>query len=255
MQDNPLVSIITVTYNSDKYINDTIESILNQTYNNIEYIIVDGLSTDNTLDIINSYKHKFNGRMKLISEKDKGIYDAMNKGILKAEGEIIGILNSDDFYVSNFVIEKVVNTFLNNNIDSVYSDLEYVDPINTDKIIRKWKAGKYIKGKYILGWHPPHPTFFVKKEIYDTYGAFDLNFEIASDYEIMLRFLEKYNISTYYIPEILIKMRMGGKSNANLQNIFKANLESLKALKKNRLKGSFITIICKLFRKLLQYLI
>ena len=254
MSDKTLVSIITVCYNSEEYIEDTINSVLNQTYNNIEYIIIDGNSDDNTLDIIKEYEKKFDNGIKYISEEDQGIYDAMNKGLKLATGDIIGILNSDDFYAHENVIEKVVNNFLANDIEALYSDLVYVAPDDPKKIIRNWQAGEYKKGKYKQGWHPPHPTLFVKKEVYDKYGNFDLDYDIAADYDIMLRFLEKYNISTLYIPEVFIKMRIGGESSKNFKSILVNSWECYKVLKKNDLEGGAFTILFKLLWKATQYI-
>jgi glycosyltransferase len=244
------VSIITVVYNNKDTIKDAIESVLNQTYKNIEYIIIDGGSIDGTVEIIKSYGNKID---KFISEKDNGIYDAMNKGIKLATGDIVGILNSDDFYASNDIIEKVVNEFKEKKVDSVYGDLVYVNAKNTDKIVRYWKSKPFKEGLFKKGWHPAHPTFFVKKEIYDKYGIFNLDFKIAADYELMLRFLEKYKISSSYISEIFVKMRVGGESNQSIKNIIKANIESYKAWKVNDLKISSIRMFAKPLSKVFQY--
>jgi glycosyltransferase len=250
------ISIITVSYNSSKTIKDTFDSVLNQTYNNIEYIVIDGNSKDNTVEIIKSYEIKFKEKgieFKWISEKDDGLYDAMNKGIKIATGKYIGILNSDDFYCDNFIIEKVVKTLEKNKTDSLYANLYYVDAKDTNKIIRNWKSQRFKDNLFKNGWHPAHPTFFVKKEIYEKYGIFNLNYKIAADYEIMLRFLEKYKISTQFLDEYLVKMRLGGESNQSIKNIIKANNECYNAWKDNGLKISKLFIIKKLFRKILQY--
>ena len=244
------ISIITVVYNNKETIKDAIESVLSQTYKNIEYIIIDGGSNDGTIDIIRSYGNKIDV---FISEPDNGLYDAMNKGIKLSTGDVIGILNSDDFYVNKFVIEKAANKFKETNCDSLYGDLVYVDYNNTNKVIRYWKSRPFENNLFQKGWHPPHPTFFVKKEIYDKYGLFDLNFKIAADYEIMLRFLEKYKISSIYIPEVLVKMRIGGKSNKSLKNILLANIESYNAWKKNNLSISPFNIMLKPISKITQY--
>jgi len=245
------ISIITVVYNNKNTIKDAIESVLNQTYKNIEYIVVDGDSRDGTVEIIKSYGDKID---KFITELDNGIYDAMNKGIKLATGDVIGILNSDDFYLNNNIIEKVVHEFQNKKVDSVYGDLIYVDNKDTNKIVRYWKSKEYKKGLFKTGWHPAHPTFFVKKEIYENYGLFDLNFKIAADYEIMLRFLEKYKITVEYIPEVLVKMRIGGESNRSIKNILKANIECYKAWKINDLKPPIFLIFIKPLNKLKQFL-
>lgn len=243
------VSIITITYNSELTLVDTINSVLNQTYQDIEYIIVDGKSTDKTLSIIDSYKEKIS---KFISEKDKGLYDALNKGISMATGDIIGIIHSDDFYTSNNVIENIVNTFKVNQADAVYADLYYVDKDDTNNIHRKWKSGNYKHGMFLNGWMPPHPTFFVKKSVYEKYGSFNLKLVSAADYELMLRFIHKHQIKLAYLPEFIIKMRVGGKSNVSLKNRIRANNEDRKAWKINGLKPRFYTLYAKPLRKIIQ---
>ena len=244
------ISIITATYNSEKTILDTIVSVNNQTYPYIEHIIVDGKSKDDTLKIIESVPNRVK---KIISETDKGIYDAMNKGIDLATGDVIGILNSDDFYNSPTIIQEIMSVFENQNCDAVYGDLVYVDNENTNKVIRYWKSQKYSKGLFKKGWHPAHPTFFVKREVYDRYGKFNLKYKIAADYEIMLRFIEKYGIKMIYLPKIIVKMRVGGASNQGIKNIIQANKESYVAWNDNQLKISLIQFLRKPFSKILQY--
>lgn len=245
------ISIITITYNSESTIRDTIESVLNQDYKDIEYIIVDGLSNDNTLNIIGEYKNRIS---KIISEKDKGLYDALNKGIAIATGDVVGIIHSDDFYTSNDVITKVANTFMVNHCDAVYADLYYVDKKDTSKIFRKWKSGQYKSGAFIKGWMPPHPTFFVKNGCYTKYGVFNLQLKSAADYELMLRFIHKYRIKLAYLPEFIIKMRVGGKSNVSIKNRLRANSEDRKAWEINGLKPHFYTLYLKPLRKIIQLL-
>ena len=242
------VSIITPTFNSTKTIKDTLESVKNQTYPDIEHIIIDGNSTDNTLDIIKKYPHI----VKCISESDQGIYHAMNKGIRVATGEIIAILNSDDFYITPLTIEKVVNTFKSKMPLSIYGDLNYVERFNTDNVVRKWKAGEIKQSKFIFGWMPPHPALFIKKEVYDRYGVFDTTFKCASDYELMLRFLYKNKINSIYIPEVLVKMRTGGVTNSSLIYILKSILEINKAWKVNDLQSFIFTPVLKPLRKIFQ---
>ena len=243
------VSIITITYNSEETLIETIDSVLNQTYKNIEYIIVDGASTDDTVSIVHSYKDKIT---KFVSEKDKGLYDALNKGISMATGDVVGILHSDDFYTNHHVIQNVVNAFKTGNADAVYADLFYVDKDDTHKIHRKWKSGHYKHGMFRHGWMPPHPTFFVKREIYEKYGHFNLDLVSAADYELMLRFIHKHQIKLAYLPEFIIKMRVGGKSNLNLKNRIRANKEDRKAWKINGLKPYFYTTYLKPLRKIIQ---
>ncbi len=228
------ISVITATYNNEATVKDTISSVASQTYDNIEHIIIDGKSSDNTLSIIKKNTGKIS---KIISESDNGIYDALNKGIQNASGEIIGFLHADDLYADNTVIEKVADLFAETNTDSIYGDLLYVSKENVDKIIRYWKAGEYTFSKLKKGWMPPHPTFFVKKEIYDRYGLFDTSFTISADYDIILRFLGKEKISIAYLPEVMIKMRIGGESNKNIKNILRKMKEDVRALRKNKLGG------------------
>lgn len=248
------LSIITVAYNSASTIRDTIESVLFQIHPNIEYIIVDGLSNDNTVDIIKEYELHFNGRMKWISEKDNGIYDAMNKGIRMSTGDVVGILNSDDFYIDNGVVKEVVSTFIDKNVDSLYTDLFLVDNEDTNKIIRNCTYRNFKKGLFYKGWHPPHPSFFVKKEIYEKYGYFDLSYKIAADYEFMLRVLEKNLISTTYLPIHTIKMRNGGASTSSLERIILSQNECILAFKRNNLKvNRVIYFFGKYKQKLHQY--
>ena len=213
------------------------------------YIIVDGKSTDNSLSIIESYKDKIS---KVISEKDKGLYDALNKGIALATGDLIGIIHSDDFYTNNFVIEKIVKSIEENNSDAVYADLYYVDKVYTNKIFRKWKSGNYTYGQFINGWMPPHPTFFAKRSCYEKFGSFNLSFVSAADYELMLRFIHKHKIKLAYLPEFIIKMRVGGKSNVSLKNRIRANNEDRKAWIINGLKPKFYTLYAKPLRKIIQ---
>ena len=245
------VSIITATYNSAKTIVDTILSVNKQNYDDIEHIIIDGGSKDNTLELINSTPNIVTN---IVSESDKGIYDAMNKGITLATGDIIGILNSDDFYISTDVITSVVNEMKQKDLDAVYGDLEYVDEEDTDKVVRYWKSKYYKAGLFKKGWHPAHPTFFVKKEVYDKYGNFNLKYKIGADYEIMLRFIEKNKIKVGYIPKTLVRMRVGGASNQSIKNIIKANKECYKAWKDNGLSVSPFIFLRKPFSKLLQYI-
>ena len=251
MTRNPLlVSIITTVLNGKKTIEDTINSILSQSFNNIEYIIVDGGSTDGTIEIVDKYKSKIS---KFISEKDKGIYDGMNKGIKLATGDIVGILNSDDVYASDDVIETVVKEMEGKNADVCWGDLVYVAKDNSNRSIRHWKSSEFQKGKFKKGWVPPHPTFFVRKFVYEKYGYFNLSFPIAADYELMLRFLEKEGIKSCYIPRILVKMRTGGESNKNVKNIIKQNIECYKAWGVNGLKITPFNIILKPLLKIGQF--
>jgi len=244
------ISIITVSKNAINNIKQCIDSILSQTYRNVEYIVIDGASTDGTVNIIKQY----NGRIsKWISEEDSGIYDAMNKGINIASGDIVGFLNSDDIYTGPDILELVAETFQTNNTDSCYGDLVYVSKDDTNQVIRNWKSREFNYELFKNGWHPPHPTFFVKKNVYDKYGVFDTKYKIGADYALMLKFLIKHKISVKYIPEVLVKMRVGGSSNKNLFNILRANLECYKAWREYGLNVSPLFILKKPFSKLIQY--
>ncbi|MFK7813540.1 MAG: glycosyltransferase family 2 protein [Maribacter sp.] len=245
------VSIITVCYNSFETLESTILSVRNQTYGDIEYIIVDGASTDGTLDIIKKYETVVS---KWVTEPDQGLYDAMNKGIAMATGEIIALINSDDLFCDNNAINKVVNIFNEKpNLDSVYADLYYVAQDDINKIVRTWKTGQKRAFKY--GWHPAHPTLYLKKNVYEKYGFFNLDFKLAADFEIMLRFIQKHKISTYYLQESLVKMRLGGATNNSLGNIRNGNIECLRAFNVNDLKvNSFLYPMYRVLPKLLQFI-
>lgn len=244
------VSIITVTYNSEKYIAKCVESVNRQSYPEIEHVIIDGASNDNTLQNIENTPNRVN---KLISEPDKGIYDAMNKGLDLATGEIIAILNSDDFFADKKVVEDMVNIFQTTQCEACYADLDYVNVNDLEKIQRRWKAGKYNDGSFYNGWMPPHPTVFIKREIYEKYGNFNLELGTAADYEIMLRFIHKHNIKVEYLPRTLVKMRTGGASNASILSRLKANKNDRKAWKVNGLKPRIYTLLLKPLRKVSQF--
>lgn len=244
------VSIITATYNSADTVRDTIECIQRQTYDQIEHVIVDGHSTDGTMEIIQSYRNKLGH---VISEPDDGIYDAMNKGIQLTSGDIIGILNSDDFYINDQVIEKVVQAFDEHQVDSVYGDLQYVHPKETWRVVRNWKAGRFSRHRFLYGWMLPHPTFFVRRSVYEKFGYFNLSLSSAADYELMLRVLYKNKISTHYIQEVLVRMRTGGNSNASLKNRLLANKEDREAWRINGLQPRFYTTLLKPIRKIGQF--
>lgn len=218
---NLKISIITVCFNSATTIENTIVSVAGQKNVDVEHIIVDGASIDSTIDIVNKYK----SISKFISEPDRGIYDAMNKGIAIATGDVIGTLNADDFYVNDNVLEDVAQVFLDTNIDACYGDLVYVSQKNTNNIVRYWKSRSYVLGLFKSGWMPAHPTFFVRKGVYERLGSFDLNYKIASDFELLFRLIEQYKINTKYIPKILVKMRLGGTTNKSLSNILIQNKE------------------------------
>ena len=245
------VSIITVVYNGASFIRDCIESILNQTYPDIEYIIVDGKSTDGTVEIVQAYGTKI---AHFISEPDKGLYDAMNKGIGLATGEVIGLLNADDFYRHNRVIENMVATFERTGSDAVYGDMLYVDRNDPKKLKRYWRSGWYHDNAFLWGWMPGHLSFFAKRALYEKYGAFRLDMKSAADYELMLRFIHKNKARLAYMDEVTIVMRAGGISNSSLKNRLRANREDQTAWQLNDLKPYFFTFWLKPLRKLKQYI-
>jgi glycosyltransferase len=244
------ISIITVALNSALYIEDCIKSVVSQAYNDVEHIIVDGGSTDGTLEIIQKHKGDL---AYWVSEPDKGLYDAMNKGINAATGDVIGILNSDDFYINSNCLSVVANCLAKEAVDSCYADLIYVDENDAEKGVRYWRAGDYDKRNFKKGWMPPHPTFFVKRKVYEKYGLFNINFPLAADYELMLRFLYKNNVSTVYIPEFLVKMRTGGACRPGLINTFNNMQENYHAWRINGLRTNPITFLMKPLSKTLQY--
>ena len=243
------VSIITATYNSAATVADTLYSIQKQTYPAIEHIIIDGLSNDNTLQIVSGFNHV----QQVVSEKDTGIYDAMNKGITYATGDIIGILNSDDFYPAENIIEEVVKIFNTTNCDALYGDLVFVDSVQTNKIYRKWIAGSYSDQLFLKGWMPPHPTFFVRKEIYNQFGKFNTTLKSSADYELMVRLLYLHKIKVGYLHGTLVHMRIGGQSTKSLSNRLKANYEDYQAWRLNSLKPKWYTLLLKPIRKIKQF--
>lgn len=245
------VSIITVCFNAEKTIEQTINSVLNQTYQNIEYIIIDGNSKDKTLEIVGKYDQI----SKVISEPDNGIYDGMNKGVKHATGDVVGIINADDFYTNNNVIEQVVKTFQQSpTAQALYADLQYVDSDDLSRVTRTWISGEYKRLKFLNGWMPPHPTFFLKRDNYNKYGLFTQNFASAADYELMLRMLFKHNLQCLYLNEIIIKMRVGGVSNSSIKNRIQANLDDRKAWEINGLKPRWYTLYLKPISKLAQFI-
>ncbi|MBR9921979.1 MAG: glycosyltransferase [Bacteroidetes bacterium] len=244
------VSIITPTFNSSKTIKSTLESVARQTYPHIEHVIIDGGSTDNTLDIIKKHGSRVTT---VVSEPDNGIYDAMNKGISHAKGDIIGILNSDDFYTHPKAVEHLMRRMEAEKTDSVYADLQYVKAEDDRKVMRHWRSGEFNPRKFLYGWMPPHPTFFVKREVYEKYGFFDSGFDISGDYELMLRLLYRHQITTTYLPEVVVRMRNGGASNTGFKTRLKANREDRLAWHMNDLEYRFYTPILKPIRKLNQF--
>jgi glycosyltransferase len=245
------VSIITATFNSAETILDTLNSLEAQTHQDIEYIIIDGASKDGTLDFINQNSTRVS---KVLSEPDTGIYDALNKGVKLATGEVVGFLHSDDFFSYPDAVKDIVEQFESTKCQAVYGDLEYVSKENTDRVVRLWKSGVYSKTKLKTGWMPPHPTYYMKRNLYQKYGLFDLRFNIAADYDSLLRYLWINNVKMSYIPKVLIKMRVGGVSNRSLKNIIRKTREDIKALKNSNIFWPK-AILFKNTSKILQFFI
>lgn len=245
------ISIITATFNSAQFLTDCITSVNSQSHQDIEHIIIDGASTDDTLNLIKRIPNRIT---KIISEPDHGIYDAMNKGISFATGDIIGILNSDDFLASENIIELIVKKFELEKCDAIFGNIDFIASSNPAKIIRRWKSSIFVQGSFSKGWHPPHPTFFVKREIYEKYGLFDVTLNVSADFELMLRFIEKYQIKTEYLDETIVKMRYGGESTGSLKKIIEGNRNVMKAFKKNGIDVSPFYPIIRLLPKLKQFI-
>ena len=243
------ISIITVVWNNKTTIADAIDSVLSQTYKDIEYIIVDGASTDGTIEIVQSYGDKVS---KFISEEDNGLYNAMNKGISIASGEIVGILNSDDFYLNEFVIEKVIGEFNKKKCDSVYADLVYVKSDNLNETVRYYDSSYFNLTKFAYGWMPAHPTFFVKLDVYKKYGLFKENLRIGADFDILVRFLYTHKISYSYIQEVIVKMRIGGVSTNGLGATLLIVKEQLQVCKENGIDTNIFKICLKYPRKVIE---
>jgi glycosyltransferase involved in cell wall biosynthesis len=243
------VSIITVCYNSSKTILDTINSVNSQSYPEIEHIFVDGLSSDNTVEIINLNSQTKNV---VISEKDNGLYDAINKGISIATGDVIGFLHSDDLLASSSIILDLMTEMKSKKLDGIYGDLEYVDKYDTNKIIRYWKSCEFRSVILKQGWMPAHPTLFLKKQVYDKHGVFNTSYKIAADYDFMLRILKDNNLNYGYLPKVITKMRVGGASNRSLKNIIQKTREDYRAITSNNI-GGWLSILLKNLSKIKQF--
>lgn len=244
------VTIITVTYNAEKYLEQCIQSVLSQDYPAIEYIVVDGNSSDRTVQIIK----KYDGRItKWVSESDNGMFDALNKGISMATGDIIGMLHSDDLFASERVISEVMHAFHESSTDCLYGDLEYVDPDDMSILYRSWKGRPFRKGLFKRGWMPAHTTFFFRSNLISKYGNYLTHYYSSSDYELMLRFLYRYEASAFYLPQLIVKMRRGGLSNNGLLRRLRANRRDYLALKANGVPCAFWVSLLKPLSKLHQY--
>lgn len=240
-----IISIITATYNSAKTVCDTFKSVLLQNYTNYEYIVIDGGSKDGTVDIIREYEPLFSGRMKWISEPDKGIYDAMNKGIRMATGDVVGLLNSDDFYTSNNILARVASAFKNNNLDAVYGDIHFVNDCDLKKCVRYYSSKPFQRWWMRFGFMPAHPSFYCKRSVYEKYGAFDLTYKVAADFECLLRLIFIHRIKTKYLPMNFVTMRTGGASTSGMASHKRIMHDHQLAFKKN---GVYSNVFFELLR-------
>lgn len=244
-----MISIITPSFNSENTIGRTIESVLSQSFKDFELLIIDAKSSDTTVKIAECYN---DSRIKIFSESDNGLYDAMNKGIKKAKGNIIGILNSDDFFSSSTILEVINNEFQNKKVECVYGDIMFCEQYNECKIIRYWKTRTYNTGDFLLGWHPPHPSFYVLKKCYENFGLYDTEIGISADFELMLRFIEINKISISYIQEYIVTMRYGGKSTGSIKYILQGFSSIKKSFNKHNIDISTSYFLKRYFNKILQ---
>lgn len=247
------ISLITITYNSEKTLVDTIQSVLNQTYPNIEYIIVDGASKDNTVSIIKEYEPYFGERMKWISEPDKGLYDAMSKGIRMATGDVVGILNSDDFFTSKEVLQQVANAFIQDEKpDAVYGDVHFVHPENLNKCVRYYSSKVFRRSLMKLGFMPAHPSFYLRRECFEKYGLYKTDYKIAADFEFLLRVIYKENVKTQYLPIDMVTMRTGGASTSGIESHLKIMKEHLRAFRENGVYTNVVLLCLRYFYKIYE---
>lgn len=243
------ISVVTVVRNANRTIRACLESVRKQT-RRPEHVVIDGCSTDGTLDILLEYA---NNGVSLVSERDQGIYDAMNKGISRSSGDVLGFLNADDFYADPFVIQRIASVFENDQVDACYGDLQYVDAVNDLNVVRYWRSGEFNADKFYWGWMPPHPTFFARKQLFAKFGVFRPELGTAADYELMLRFLVKHRATVVRIPSVLVKMRVGGASNATFKTRLRANRMDREAWRLNNLRPYPWTLILKPLSKLPQF--
>ena len=250
LPNRPLLTVITVVFNGALTLEHTIRSVMGQTYGNVEHIIIDGGSTDATLSIL----RKYDGNIGYwVSEKDEGLYDAMNKGIALASGDCVGMLNADDVYADDTVLSQIAAVFADPAVDACFADLVYVDQHDPARIVRYWKSCDYHEGSFERGWMPAHPTFFVRRRLYEQYGGFDPSFPRQADFDLTMRFLTVHKIKSVYVPEVWVRMRMGGVSNNSIGGVIKGNLEAYQICKKNGLKVSPLFIITKIASRIPQF--
>jgi glycosyltransferase involved in cell wall biosynthesis len=243
-------SIITVVRNRADTIGAAIESVVRQQYDQIEHLIIDGASTDGTLDVVERYRARL---ATVISERDRGIYDAMNKGLALATGDVVGFLNADDEYADDRVLSDVAARFRDPSVEAVFGDLVYVSAADPGRVVRYWRSGAFRSDLFKTGWMPAHPTFFVRRAVYEKYGGFDLSFRLQADFELTLRLLEIHRIRSVYLPRVLVRMRTGGATNRNIANVIKGNLEAYRACRQNGVAVSPLFVVRKVVRRLPQF--
>ncbi|MBK8085083.1 MAG: glycosyltransferase [Devosia sp.] len=243
------ITVVTATYNCASTIGDCLRSVAGQTHPHIEHIVVDGASGDGTVDVLHRHASQLS---RIISEPDNGIYDALNKGVANASGDIVGFLHADDLYADNKVLEDVAVAFQNPEVDAVYGDLTYVQKADTDKVVRYWRSSPFTRASLARGWMPPHPTLYLRRGVYERFGGFDLSYRIAADYDFMLRVLGAINGKVTYLPRVLVKMRLGGESNRSIHNVIRKSAEDLRALRSNGV-GGLASLVLKNGSKLVQF--
>ncbi len=247
------ISLITTTYNSAATLQHTFDSVLAQSYKDIEYWVIDGGSKDGTVDLIREYESKFCGKMRWLSETDRGLYDAMNKGILHATGDIVGILNSDDFFTSDTVLQSVVEGF-SDDIDAVYGDIHFVRPGNLDKCVRYYSSRNFRPWALRFGYMPAHPSFYARRELFEKYGGYSLDYKLAADYEMMVRLFRKAKIRYKYLPVDMVTMRTGGVSTRSIKNRLQLTVEDAKACRENGMYSNFLMCSCKYITKFFEFI-
>lgn len=248
-----MISIITATFNSAKTLKDTIQSVLRQTNKDFEYLIIDGGSTDETIDIVKSYESEFSGRLKWVSEKDQGIYDAMNKGIKMASGDVVGILNSDDYFTSNDILQTVADAFKCQEMDAIYGDIHFIRDGNPQKCVRYYSSRMFRPFWLRFGFMPAHPSFYCKREVFEKAGLYSLDYKIGADYEMMVRLFKKYRIMSQYINKDFVTMRTGGASNNNVRSRITLINEDVKACKENGVYTNSLFVMLKFMYKIFEF--
>ncbi len=248
-----MISIITATFNSAKTLKDTIQSVLRQTNKDFEYLIIDGGSTDETIDIVKSYESEFSGRLKWVSEKDQGIYDAMNKGIKMASGDVVGILNSDDYFTSDDILQTVDNAFKSHEIDAIYGDIHFIRDGNPQKCVRYYSSRMFRPFWLRFGFMPAHPSFYCKREIFDKAGLYSLDYKIGADYEMMVRLFKRHKIKSLYANKDFVTMRTGGASNNNVRSRLTLIEEDVKACRVNGIYTNRFFIMLKFLYKIFEF--